>query len=102
MSFLPRASVAPVTSSCVVGLILAHPRGLDRPPASVGLSFQQADTRLVPGDLIASRHTIVLTPGETRTLENPLSTVFELDAEIRSRSGSTNRSPTRNGALAAR
>jgi hypothetical protein len=64
----------------VTDLTLYNPHDYE---LSVGLQFQQADTWLLPGDLIASRHTVVLAPGETRILEDLLPTVFELDGEVK-------------------
>lgn len=64
----------------VTDLTLYNPHDYD---LSVGLQFQLADTWLLPINLMASRHTIVLAPGETRVLEDLLPTVFELDGEVK-------------------
>lgn len=64
----------------VTDLTLYNPHDYE---LSVGLQFQKADTWLLPINLIASRHTIVLAPGETRILEDLLPTVFELDGDVK-------------------
>jgi hypothetical protein len=94
---LAASAAAQTTSDVLIIPVTAHLNGLNGTrwvtdltlynpydyELSVGLQFQEADTWLTPAEVMATRQTVVLAPGETRILEDLLPTLFELDRETK-------------------